>query len=49
MNINPLSANPTKWSNTLNQFADEYTLNTLADELFECVWPICEIGSWRVK
>ena len=26
--INPLSANPTKWSNTLKQFADE---------LFGCV------------
>ena len=26
--VNPLSANPTKWSNTLKRFADE---------LFECV------------
>ena len=34
--INPLSANPTKWSNTLKQFTDE---------LFECVWPLCEIGA----
>ena len=28
--LNPLSANPTKWSNTLKP---------IADELFECVWP----------
>ena len=28
MFLNPLSANPAKWSNTLKQFADE---------LFECV------------
>ena len=21
----------------------------IADELFECVWPFCEIGAWRVK
>ena len=20
-----------------------------ADELFECVWPFCGIGAWRVK
>ena len=33
---NPLSANPTKKSNTLKQFADE---------LFECVWPFCGIGT----
>ena len=33
--VNPLSANPTKWSNTLKQF----------DELFECVWPFCVIGT----
>ena len=31
LNINPLSANPIKWSNTLN-------LSAFADELFECVW-----------
>ena len=30
--VNPLSANPTKWSNTLKQFVD-----ILADELFEYV------------
>ena len=34
--INPLSANPTTWSNTLKQ---------IADELFECLWPFCEIGT----
>ena len=21
----------------------------IADELFECVWPFCEIGAYRVK
>ena len=30
------NANPTKLSNTLKQ---------IADELFECVWPFCEIGA----
>ena len=20
-----------------------------ADELFECVWPFCDIGAWRIK
>ena len=39
-NLNSLSANPTKWSNTLKQFADK---------LFECVWPFCKIGAQRVK
>ena len=34
--INSLSANPKKWSNTFKQFVDE---------LFECVWPFCEIGA----
>ena len=38
--FNPLSANPTKWPNTLKQFGDE---------LFECVWPFCEISAKRVK
>ena len=30
--VNPLSANPTKWSNTLKQFVGK-----IVDELFECV------------
>ena len=34
-NINPLSANPTKWPNTLKQFVGK-----IADELFECAWPL---------
>ena len=34
---NPLSANPTKWSNKLKSSAR-------ADELFECVWPICGLA-----
>ena len=34
MNVfNLLSANPTKW------------FEWYADELFECVWPFCEIGA----
>ena len=32
VDINPLSANPKKWSNTLKQFVGKF-----ADELFECV------------
>ena len=36
--FNPLSANPTKWSNTLKQFADE---------LFECVLTI--LWGWRLR
>ena len=43
--LNPLSADPTKWSKTLKktrrQFADESFTQTIrrqfADELFECV------------
>ena len=37
-----LSANPTKWSNTLNS-------STVVDKLFECVWPFCRVGAWRVN
>ena len=38
-----LSANPTKWPNT-------QTIRRLtADELFECVWPFCGVGAWRVN
>ena len=40
ISINPLSANPTKWSNTLKQFVDE---------LFECVRPFCGVGAQRVN
>ena len=29
-NINPLSANPTKWSNTLKQFVDNLPTNGLS-------------------
>ena len=42
-NLNPLSANPTKRSNKLKQFVN----NT--DESFECVWPFCGVGTWRVN
>ena len=38
--LNPLSANLTKWSNTHKQFVGK-----LPDELFECVWPFCGIGA----
>ena len=40
ISINPLSANPTKWSNTLKQFVDE---------LFECVRLFCGVGAQRVN
>ena len=33
-----LSANPTKWPNTLKQFVGRLQI---ADEWFECVWPFC--------
>ena len=41
--FNPLSANPTKWSNTLKQ------LTAKADELFECVWPFYGVGAWKLN
>ena len=35
-NVNPLSANPTKWSNTLEQFIDKLPTNCLSMfDLFE--------------
>ena len=37
--LKPLSANPTKWSNTLKQFAG------FCRELFECVRPFCEVSA----
>ena len=37
--ISPLSANITKWSNTLKQFLGN------DDELFEFVWPFYAIGA----
>ena len=39
VNINPLSVNPTKWSNTLKQFVGNLPTNCLS------VWPFCEIGA----
>ena len=36
--VNPLSVNPTKWSNTLK------LSRQIADELFECVWPFFGVG-----
>ena len=24
-------------------------LSTVVDELFECVWPFCGVGAWRVS
>ena len=41
--INPLSANPTKWSNT------QAIRRKFSDELFECVWQFCGIGAQRIK
>ena len=38
--INPSSANFTKWSNTLKQFADNLPTN-----FFECVSPFCGTGT----
>ena len=37
--IYPLSANPTKWPNTLKQFVGNLPTNYLS------VWPFCEIGA----
>ena len=41
--LNPLSANPTKWSNT------QTIRRKIADELFESVWSFYEIGAKRVN
>ena len=41
--VNPLSANPAKWSDHL-----KYS-SAVAHKLFECVWPFCGVGDWRVK
>ena len=41
--INPLSANPLKWSNTLKQFVGKLLINCLS------VWPFCGLGAWSVK
>ena len=38
----PLSANPRKCSNTINNSL------AVADELFECVWTFCGVGAQRV-
>ena len=42
--FNPLSPNPTKWSKTLILF-----VGNRSDELFECVWPFCGVGAYRVR
>ena len=41
--VNPLSANPAKWSNHLNNSL------AVAHKLFECVWPFYGVGDWGVK
>ena len=41
--VNPLSANPLKWSVT------QIICRRFADELFECAWPFCGIDAYRVK
>ena len=38
-----LSANPTKWSNTLK------SSSAFAAALFECIWPFCGVSTKRVK
>ena len=40
--FNPLSAKPTKRSNTPNS-------SSKASEFLECVWPFCGVGTYRVK
>ena len=40
--LNPLSANPTKWTNTLKQFVSNLQF---PDKLFEYVWPFCDIST----
>ena len=42
-NINPVSANPTKWSKTFKNSS------ATAGKLFECVGPFCGVGASRVK
>ena len=42
--FNPLIPKPTKWSNTLKQF-----VGNRSEELFECVWPFCGVGAYRVR
>ena len=39
---NPLSASPTKWSNTIKQFVGKLPINCLS------VWPFCGFVSWWV-
>ena len=39
LQINHLSANPTKWPNT------QTIRRQIANELLECVWPLYEIGA----
>ena len=44
LTTNPLSANPQNGQTHSNK-----ELSAFADELFECVWPFCGVGSYRVK
>ena len=37
--LNPLGANPQNGQTHSNN------LSAFADELFECVWPFCEVGA----
>ena len=41
--FNLISANPTKCSNKLKQFAGK------TDDFFECVWPFYGVGTWRIN
>ena len=40
--INPLSAKPTTWWNTLKKFVGN-------SRCFECFWPFCAVGASKVK
>ena len=43
LRFNLLSANLTKWSNTLKQFVSNFR------RLFECVGQFCRVGAWKVS
>ena len=44
LKVNPLIANPTKWSNTLKQFVGNLPMNCLS--VFD---PFCGVGASRVN
>ena len=38
-NFNPLSINPTKWSDTIKQFV------SCCQQVVECIWTFCGVGA----